>query len=96
MLAKRFSRLTGRMTEASGGFQLNQTHEPIPMRYLTKSTLLALALLVGIELGNTYSIQLANNLPSAEVFDRYFGVLSPLAMRFYLLHHQHVKVESIS
>jgi hypothetical protein len=66
------------------------------MRHFAKSTVLALALLVGIELGNTYSIQLADNLPSREVFDRYFGVLSPLAMRFYLFHHQHVKVDSIS
>jgi hypothetical protein len=84
------------MPEAEGGFKLNHTHGSISMRYFAKSTVLALALLVGVELGNTYSIQLANNLPSAEVFDRYFGVLSPLAMRFYLLHHQHVKVESIS
>ena len=66
------------------------------MRYFAKSTAIALALLVGIELGNTYSVQLANNLPSREVFDQYFGVLSPLAMRFYLYQYQHVKVDSIS
>jgi hypothetical protein len=66
------------------------------MRCLTKSTVLALALLVGIELGNTYSIQLAQNLPSREVFDQYFGVLSPFAMEFYLFHYKHVKVNSIS
>ena len=66
------------------------------MRYFAKSTVLAFALLVGVELGNTYSIQLANNLPSREVFDRYFGILSPLAKQFYLLHFQHVKVDSIS
>jgi hypothetical protein len=66
------------------------------MRYFAKSMALALALLVGIELGNTYSIQLANNLPSREVLDQYFGLLSPLATRFYLYQHQHVKIESIS
>ncbi len=66
------------------------------MRYFAKSTVLAFALLAGIEFGNTYSIQLANNLPSYEVFDQYFGVLSPLAKRFYLLQYQHVKVDSIS
>jgi hypothetical protein len=66
------------------------------MRRFAKSTVLALSLLVGIELGNTYSIQLAENLPSREVFDQYFGVLSPLAKQFYLLHYKHVKVDSIS
>lgn len=66
------------------------------MRYFAKSTVIALALLVGVELGNTYSLQLANNLPSREVFDQYFGVLSPLAMRFYLYQYQHVKTNSIS
>ncbi|HEY9824463.1 MAG TPA: hypothetical protein V6D19_03385 [Stenomitos sp.] len=66
------------------------------MRYFAKSLVLALALLVGIELGNTYSIQLADNLPSREMFDQFFGVLSPLAMKFYLYQHQHVKVDSIS
>jgi hypothetical protein len=66
------------------------------MRRFAKSTVLALSLLVGIELGNTYSIQLAENLPSREVFDQYFGVLSPLAMQFYLLQYKHVKIDSIS
>jgi hypothetical protein len=66
------------------------------MRCFAKSTALALALLVGIELGNTYSIQLANNLPSREAFDQYFGVLSPLAKRFYMFHYHHVKIDSIS
>jgi hypothetical protein len=66
------------------------------MRCFAKSMVLALALLVGIEMGNTYSIQLADNLPSREVFDQYFGVLSPIAMRFYLFHYHHVKVDSIS
>jgi hypothetical protein len=66
------------------------------MRCFAKSMVLALALLVGIEMGNTYSIQLADNLPSREVFDQYFGVLRPIAMRFYLFHYHHVKVDSIS
>ena len=66
------------------------------MRRFAESTMLALSLLVGIELGNTYSIQLAENLPSREVFDQYFGVLSPLAMQFYMLHYKHVKIDSIS
>jgi hypothetical protein len=79
-----------------GGFKLNQTIEPTTMRCFAKSTVLALALLIGIEMGNTYSIQLAENLPSRAVFDQYFGVLSPLAMQFYLLHYKHVKVDSIS
>jgi hypothetical protein len=66
------------------------------MRYFAKSTILALALLAGIEVGNTYSVQLANNLPNREVFDQYFGILSPLAMQFYLYQYQHVKIDSIS
>ncbi|WP_404787863.1 hypothetical protein [Altericista sp. CCNU0014] len=66
------------------------------MRCFAKSLAFALALLVGIEVGNTYSIQLADNLPDREMFDSYFGVLSPLAMKFYLYQYKHVKIDSIS
>jgi hypothetical protein len=66
------------------------------MRLFGKSLVLALSLLMGIELGNSYSIQLAENLPSPEVFDQYFGVLSPLATQLYLYQYKHVKIDSIS
>jgi hypothetical protein len=66
------------------------------MHFLGKSFVLSLALLVGIELGNTYSIQLAQNLPSQEDFERYFGVFSPLVTKLYLYQYQHVKVDSVS
>ncbi|NJM75874.1 MAG: hypothetical protein HC852_08935 [Acaryochloridaceae cyanobacterium RU_4_10] len=66
------------------------------MYRLAKSTLFALVLLFGIELGNLYSMQLANNLPDRETFDRCFGVLSPLAVKFYIYHYEHLKVNAIS
>jgi hypothetical protein len=84
------------MIQFQGGFKTYQNIEPGIMHYFSKSLALAVALLVGIELGNTYSIQLADNLPSREVFESYFGVLSPLAMKFYLYQHKHVKIDSIS
>lgn len=66
------------------------------MYRLAKSALFALVLLFGIELGNLYSMQLANNLPDREAFDKYFGVLSPLAVKFYIYHYEHLKVNAIS
>jgi hypothetical protein len=66
------------------------------MYRLAKSALFALVLLFGIELGNLYSMQLANNLPDRETFDNYFGVLSPLAVKFYIYHYEHLKVNAIS
>lgn len=66
------------------------------MYRFAKSTLFALVLLFGIELGNLYSVQLANNLPDRSTFDNYFGILSPLAVKFYIYHYQHQKVNAIS
>ncbi len=66
------------------------------MYQFAKSTVFALVLLFGIELGNLYSIQLANNLPDRSTFDNYFGILSPLAVKFYIYHYQHLKVNAIS
>jgi hypothetical protein len=66
------------------------------MHFISKSVVLSLALLIGIELGNTYSIQLAQNLPSREDLERYFGILSPVVTKLYLYQYQHVKVDSIS
>ncbi|MGB8698499.1 MAG: hypothetical protein WCD18_03705 [Thermosynechococcaceae cyanobacterium] len=66
------------------------------MYHFAKSLSLALALLSGVELGNLYSGQLAENMPGRDVFDHYFGVLSPLAVEFYLYQYKHIKIDSIS
>jgi hypothetical protein len=66
------------------------------MHLFPKSALFAIVLLFGVELGNVYSMQLANNLPSKETFDHYFGVLSPVMVKFYLYHYQYLKIDSIS
>ncbi len=66
------------------------------MYQFAKSTVFSLVLLFGIELGNLYSMQLANNVPDRSTFDNYFGMLSPLAVKFYIYHHQHLKVDAIS
>jgi uncharacterized membrane protein YsdA (DUF1294 family) len=80
---------------AKGGKLSSKTGRKVMYR-LTKSTLLALVLLFGVELGNLYSMQLANNMPDRQTFDSYFGVLSPLAVKFYIYHYQHLKVNAIS
>jgi hypothetical protein len=80
---------------AKGGELSEKTGCKIMCRF-AKSTLLALFLLFGVELGNLYSMQLANNLPDRSTFDNYFGMLSPLAVKFYIYHYQHLKVNAIS
>ncbi len=66
------------------------------MRLFPKSALFAIVLLFGVEVGNVYSLQLASDLPNKEIFDRCFGALSPLVVKFYLYHHKHLKVDAIS
>jgi hypothetical protein len=80
---------------AKGGKLSNKVGYRI-MYQFAKSTLFALVLLFGVELGNLYSMQLANNLPDRSTFDNYFGMLSPLAVKFYIYHYQHLKVNAIS
>ena len=55
-----------------------------------KCLLFAVTLLVGIEVGNLYTAQLASNLPGRDTFNQYFGVLSPLVIKLYLYEHRHI------
>ncbi len=60
---------------------------------IIRNIICASTMILGVELGNIYSMQLANNLPPKQILNQYFGVLGPIVLKIYLHQYKHLKVE---